>query len=124
MSSTTDRVRRLGPAQRASIPVLLLRLLLWVTALVAAILLVSSARAWWVEDLEPRQAAPQTCRWDDISTSWARNPITPPVQAEAFTKLVPRSKLVLLPGVGHIPQIEDASLFNARLSEVLGAVVR
>jgi pimeloyl-ACP methyl ester carboxylesterase len=63
MSSTTDRVRRLGPAQRASLPVSLLRLLLWLIALVAAILLVSSACAWWVEDLEPHQAAPQTGRW-------------------------------------------------------------
>jgi pimeloyl-ACP methyl ester carboxylesterase len=28
----------------------------------------------------------------------------------------------MLPGVGHIPQIEDPALFNVRLGEVLGRI--
>jgi pimeloyl-ACP methyl ester carboxylesterase len=45
--------------------------------------------------------------------------ITPPPQARAIADATPDSRLVMLPGVGHIPQIEDPALFNARLGEVL-----
>jgi pimeloyl-ACP methyl ester carboxylesterase len=45
--------------------------------------------------------------------------ITPPPQARAIADATPGSRLVMLPGVGHIPQIEDPALFNARLGEVL-----
>ena len=51
----------------------------------------------------------------------AEDTITPLPQAQAIAKLVPGSKLVVLPGVGHIPQIEDVRLFNERVAGVLAA---
>ena len=48
--------------------------------------------------------------------------ITPPPQARAIAAAAPGSQLVMLPGVGHIPQIEDPALFNARLVEVLSRI--
>ncbi|MGE3349866.1 MAG: alpha/beta fold hydrolase [Ramlibacter sp.] len=50
----------------------------------------------------------------------AMDTITPPAQAEAIAKLAPRAWLVMLPGVGHIPQIEDPALLNRRAADVLG----
>lgn len=47
--------------------------------------------------------------------------ITPLAQAKALKALMPQSKLVTLPGVGHIPQIEDVGLFNRTMAEVLAA---
>jgi pimeloyl-ACP methyl ester carboxylesterase len=60
-------------------------------------------------------AMPLTLVWGTLDT------ITPPAQAEAIAKLVPRSQLLMLSGVGHIPQIEDPALFNSKLGEVLAA---
>ena len=60
-------------------------------------------------------AMPLTLVWGALDT------ITPPQQAQAIARLVPRARVVMLPGVGHIPQIEDAALFNGRMSEVLVA---
>jgi pimeloyl-ACP methyl ester carboxylesterase len=48
-----------------------------------------------------------------------RDHITPPAQALAIAAAAPGARLVMLAGVGHIPQIEDAQLFNERLIEVL-----
>jgi pimeloyl-ACP methyl ester carboxylesterase len=45
--------------------------------------------------------------------------ITPPQQARDIAAVTPRAQLVMLPDVGHIPQIEDANLFNRRLIEIL-----
>lgn len=60
-------------------------------------------------------AMPLTLVWGALDT------ITPPAQAEAIAKLVPGSQLLMLSGVGHIPQIEDPALFNGKLGEVLVA---
>jgi pimeloyl-ACP methyl ester carboxylesterase len=60
-------------------------------------------------------AMPLTLVWGALDT------ITPPTQAEAIAKLVPGSQLLMLSGVGHIPQIEDPALFNSKLGEVLVA---
>ena len=55
-----------------------------------------------------------------VTLMWgAQDSITPLAQAQALKALMPQSKLVLLPGVGHIPQIEDVDLFNRKLAEVL-----
>jgi pimeloyl-ACP methyl ester carboxylesterase len=45
--------------------------------------------------------------------------ITPLGQAKALEQLVPQSRLIVLPGVGHIPQIEDPTLFNLRIAQAL-----
>jgi pimeloyl-ACP methyl ester carboxylesterase len=42
--------------------------------------------------------------------------ITPIAQGERLVKLAPRARLTRLPGVGHIPQIEDTARFNDALS--------
>ncbi len=51
--------------------------------------------------------------WGELDT------ITPLAQAQQLQRLVPQATLTVLPGVGHIPQIEDVELFNLRLSTIL-----
>lgn len=57
-----------------------------------------------------------------LTLMWgAEDTITPLSQAQAIARYTPGSRLVVLPGVGHIPQIEDVKLFNERIAEVLAA---
>ncbi|MES2936821.1 MAG: alpha/beta hydrolase [Pseudomonadota bacterium] len=49
-----------------------------------------------------------------VSLLWgADDSITPLAQAQRLKSLLPRAQLKVLPGVGHIPQIEDVAQFNA-----------
>jgi pimeloyl-ACP methyl ester carboxylesterase len=57
---------------------------------------------------------PLTLLWGELDD------ITPPPQAHQIAAAVPAARLVMLRGVGHIPQIEDPAQFNDRLVEVLG----
>ena len=41
-------------------------------------------------------------------------------QAHDLQTLVPQATLTLMPGLGHIPQIEDPDLFNDALLKALG----
>jgi pimeloyl-ACP methyl ester carboxylesterase len=52
---------------------------------------------------------PTALIWGDKDT------VTPVQQANDLRTLVPHARLTLLPGVGHIPQIEDPDAFNAAL---------
>lgn len=55
-----------------------------------------------------------------VALLWGeQDPITPLSQGQALHALMPRSRLVVLPGLGHVPQIEDASRFNAALLDLL-----
>lgn len=55
-----------------------------------------------------------------VSLLWGeQDSITPLAQARELKSLLPRSRLTVLPGVGHIPQIEDVPRFNAALLQVL-----
>jgi pimeloyl-ACP methyl ester carboxylesterase len=56
---------------------------------------------------------PMTLLWGELDT------ITPPAQARAIAAAAPGTRLVMLPAVGHIPQIEDPALFNRELGAVL-----
>lgn len=56
---------------------------------------------------------PVSLVWGELDT------ITPLEQGRRLRELLPRSRLVLLKGVGHIPQIEDVGAFNAAMSDVL-----
>jgi pimeloyl-ACP methyl ester carboxylesterase len=56
---------------------------------------------------------PLTLLWGELDT------VTPPEQARAIAAAAPISRLIVLGGVGHIPQIEDPALFNRRLIDVL-----
>jgi pimeloyl-ACP methyl ester carboxylesterase len=59
---------------------------------------------------------PVTLMWGE------QDSITPLAQAQELKALMPQSTLVVLPGVGHIPQIKDVELFNRKLSDVLALV--
>ena len=45
--------------------------------------------------------------------------VTPLEQARDLQTLLPQATLTLLPGVGHIPQIEDPDMFNNALLKAL-----
>ena len=52
--------------------------------------------------------------WGDKDT------VTPLAQAEDLRTLMPAARLTILPGLGHIPQIEDPNAFNRALVARLG----
>lgn len=60
-----------------------------------------------------RLAMPLTLLWGQDDT------ITPLSQAKTLQQLVAGSRLIVLPGVGHIPQIEDPLQFNTRIGTLL-----
>jgi 3-oxoadipate enol-lactonase len=43
--------------------------------------------------------------------------VTPPVLAEAINRNIPGSKLVVIPGAGHLSNLENPTAFNAAVSE-------
>ncbi len=53
-----------------------------------------------------------------------RDTITPLWQGETLQKTIPHSSLLLLKGLGHIPQIEDSARFNAALLPFLESARR
>ena len=61
-----------------------------------------------------RLKQPTAILWGDKDT------ITPVDQARDLQTLIPQASLTLLPGVGHIPQIEDPTAFNDALLKALG----
>jgi pimeloyl-ACP methyl ester carboxylesterase len=62
----------------------------------------------------PRLKIPLALLWGDADT------VTPIDQAYDLQKLVPQATLTVLPGLGHIPQIEDPALFGDALLKTLG----
>ena len=52
----------------------------------------------------------------------AEDTITPLYQAQDLTRLTPGATLITLPGVGHIPQIEDTPAFLLALTDALGLI--
>src|SRR5256885_16595329 len=61
-----------------------------------------------------RLKPPTAILWGDKDT------ITPVDQAADLQTLIPQASLTLLPGLGHIPQIEDPTAFNDALLKALG----
>ena len=49
---------------------------------------------------------------------------TVPQAAEAAVKLIPRSRLVRFPALGHSPQVEDSKAFQAALVDALESMPR
>ena len=71
---------------------------------------------------QPASVKPQSWRQLQVPVSlvWGeRDSVTPLAQAQALKALLPRARLTVLPGVGHIPQIEDVPQFNRAIAEVL-----
>lgn len=58
-------------------------------------------------------AIPLVAIWGDLDT------ITPLAQGQRVVALVPHARLEIIPGAGHIPQIESAKTFNRVLVESL-----
>lgn len=56
---------------------------------------------------------PVTLLWGELDT------ITPIEQAQRLRELIPHADLIVLDGVGHIPQVEGPTLFNDSLIESL-----
>ncbi|MEO0751209.1 MAG: alpha/beta hydrolase [Pseudomonadota bacterium] len=48
--------------------------------------------------------------------------VTPLAQAQTLAALTPGAQLITLPGVGHIPQIEDTPAFGLALTRALGLI--
>ncbi len=81
---------------------------------------------WLPELLAPRDSAssrseefrklnvPTLLVWGEKDT------VTPLADGRRLEKLLPDAKLVILPGVGHIPQIEDPAGLNSALTSFLG----
>ena len=61
-----------------------------------------------------RMKVPVVILWGDKDT------VTPLEQANDLKSLLPQATLTLLPGLGHIPQIEDPAAFNDALLKALG----
>ena len=60
-----------------------------------------------------RDGPPVTLLWGE------QDRVTPLAQAQTLQKQLSEARLVALPGVGHIPHIEDPNRFQAALAEVL-----
>jgi 3-oxoadipate enol-lactonase len=50
--------------------------------------------------------------------------LTPPADSETMHHLVPESHLVVIPGAGHVPNLEQPDAFNAALAAFLSERVR
>jgi pimeloyl-ACP methyl ester carboxylesterase len=61
-----------------------------------------------------RVKLPAAILWGD------KDSVTPVAQARDLRTLLPQAELTLLPGLGHIPQIEDPDAFNDALLKALG----
>ena len=60
-----------------------------------------------------------------VTLLWgAEDMITPMAQALQLKALIPNAKLITLPRVGHIPQIEDVDLFNQEIAKVLQSTLQ
>ncbi|MGY8682645.1 alpha/beta hydrolase [Bradyrhizobium sp. UFLA05-153] len=63
-----------------------------------------------------RLKQPVAILWGEMDT------VTPLAQARDLNGLLPQAHLTLLPGLGHIPQIEDPGQFNDALLKALGTL--
>jgi len=58
-------------------------------------------------------AVPTLIVWGDLDAT------TPPAQGRRLAELIAGAELILMPGVGHMPQIEDPARFNQLLTSFL-----
>lgn len=57
--------------------------------------------------------------WPTLVIAGAEDGITPPADAEAMDRAIPRSRLVIVPEAGHLASLEAPSLFSTALSDFL-----
>ncbi|MNL89717.1 3-oxoadipate enol-lactonase 2 [compost metagenome] len=48
-----------------------------------------------------------------------QDPTTPPAEAEAMAKAIPGARLVVIPGAGHLANLEQPDAFNAAVREFM-----
>jgi pimeloyl-ACP methyl ester carboxylesterase len=80
------------------------------------------ARQFATGCVHPASAQPKSWRQLQLPVSlvWGeQDSVTPLLQAQALAALLPRARLTVLPGVGHIPQIENVPQVNRVIAEVL-----
>lgn len=72
-----------------------------------------------------RSTRPEAYRALEVPTVYiwgTEDTVTPLSQGQELTALTPGAQLITLPGVGHIPQIEDRAAFSLALSRALGLI--
>lgn len=92
----------------------------------------TAAFADWLPSLlvppqDARSTRPEAYRALTLPTVliWGReDTVTPPEQADALAALIPDAGLVMLPDVGHIPQIEAPAAFQAALKDALSTMAQ
>jgi pimeloyl-ACP methyl ester carboxylesterase len=84
---------------------------------------------WLPELLDPRAASAsespvsyRTLTMPIVAIWGARDTITPLPQGERLVRLAPGARLVVIPDVGHIPQIENPEGFQRALREAVRSV--
>lgn len=88
-----------------------------------------AVNAWVPQLLQPPKDAASTRseNWQSLNVPtvflWgAQDDVTPLDQAKALLALTPNAKLTVLPGVGHIPHLENPALFHKNLIKALRAL--
>lgn len=106
----------------------------WVAIYQRPLCIIGTTKA--VGDWLPELVASQQVALSETAASWRRlqlpvvaiwgerDAITPLTQGRVLTDLVHGSRLIVIQGVGHIPQIEDTTRFNHVLLEVLESLRR
>jgi pimeloyl-ACP methyl ester carboxylesterase len=73
------------------------------------------------ESLRPDRLATWAAAGLPVALIWgADDTITPIAQAASLRRWIPQARLVTLPGVGHIPHLEDPAAFSGALLETIG----
>jgi pimeloyl-ACP methyl ester carboxylesterase len=73
-----------------------------------------------VADTAPQDARIAQIRVPTLLLWGALDGLTPPASGEAFQRLIPGSELVVLPGLGHVPQEEDPAASVEPVRRFLG----
>src|SRR5262249_12085458 len=82
---------------------------------------VTTAKLSW----QPRGHDPHLHKWlhrIDVPTLliWgAKDKLFPPEYAQAYCELIPRSKVVIIPKCGHLPQVEQPEAFVAAIEDFI-----
>ena len=77
------------------------------------------AEAVWLADQRDRAAAVTV---PTLVLCGDEDRITPPALSEDLARIVPGAELAIIPGAGHLSNIEQADLFNSKVDEFLSIV--
>ncbi|MEO7505327.1 MAG: alpha/beta fold hydrolase [Sphingomicrobium sp.] len=77
------------------------------------------AEAVWLADQRDRAAAVTV---PTLVLCGDEDQITPPALSEDLARIVPGAELAIIPGAGHLSNIEQADVFNSKVDEFLSIV--